>query len=136
MKRPIPQEISKRLSDWNKIAIFLRATYIALGLIGVLSPLFVATFADAMVTWQVRALSFAASASVGIFAAFDIGNLTTRWREAWKHLNAACLDYAAGVIEADALNKAYREGEDIIGKMKADLFSEMKKEKVDKGKHH
>lgn len=120
--RPVPDEITKQLFRWNLIASFHRTAYVLLGLIGVLCPLVVATFVDVLETWQVRLLSFSAAASVGVFAAFDIGNLATRWRDAWKHLNAARLDYELDIIELDGLGSAYREGEAIIGNMKADLF--------------
>jgi hypothetical protein len=135
MEKPIPDEISKQLFRWNMVASFHRAAYVILGLIGVLCPLVVASFADVLETWQVRLLSFAASAAIAIFAAFEIGNLTTRWREAWKHLNAARLEYEVGVIEIDDLVKAYREGEAIIGKMRPDVFAETRKDKQDGARH-
>jgi hypothetical protein len=127
MERAIPEEIRRQLSIWNNIARFNRWLYFILGVAGVLCPLVVASFADVLETWQVRVLSFAAAASVAIFSAFELGNLTTRWREAWKHLNAARLDYELGIIDVQGLAKAYREGEAIIGKMKPDLFAETKK---------
>lgn len=127
MEKVIPDEITKQLSRWNLIASFHRMTHVALGLIGVLCPLVVASFADSLATWQVRVLSFAASASIAVFAAFEIGNLATRWREAWKHLNSAQLEYKLGIIDSDGLAKAYREGEAMIGKMKSDPFADSTK---------
>src|SRR5271166_4862122 len=94
-------EIKNRLGDWNKNALIFRGLQIILTVIGLLCPLAVAVFADALTTFQVRCLSFAASAAVAVFAAFDVGNLTTRWREAWKHLHTALLDYQNGVIKGD-----------------------------------
>jgi hypothetical protein len=129
MVEPVVNEIRKELITWNRIASFHRAAYVLLGLIGVLCPLAVATFADILHTWQVRLLSFCAAASTGIFAAFDIGNLATRWREAWKHLNEAHLEYEAGIIDLAALTKAYRDGEEIIGTMKANPFAAQKNER-------
>jgi hypothetical protein len=129
MEQAIPPEIAKQLFWWNIFASSLRALYVVLGLFGVVAPLIVASFVDALATWGVRALSFLASASVAVFAAFDIGNLATRWREAWKHLNAARLDYEVGIIKIEGLAKAYREGEAMIGKMKPDLLAKSPKDK-------
>jgi hypothetical protein len=126
MLKQVPDELAKELVTWNRIASFHRAAYVVSGLIGVLCPLVVATFADSLATLQVRLLSFSAAASVGVFAAFDMGNLATRWREAWKHLNAACLEYELGIIDIASLTKAYRDGEAIIGVMKADPLAETK----------
>jgi hypothetical protein len=131
MANEIPDKIRKELSTWNATAVFHRAAYVILGLFGVLCPLVVSSFADSLATWQVRVLSFLAAASVAIFAAFDVGNLATRWREAWKHLNTASIEYEAGIIKMEDLAKAYREGEAIIGTMKSDVFAALQKARHD-----
>jgi hypothetical protein len=40
----------------------------------------------------------------------------------WKLLNATCIEYELGIVDREALAKAYREGEVRIGQMKADPF--------------
>ena len=60
--------------------------------------------------------------AIALFSAFEVGRLTTRFREAWKLLNAALLQYEANEIDENALNKAYRDGEKTIGQLKQDPF--------------
>jgi hypothetical protein len=131
----VPSEIAKQLWRWNSIAALHRVTYVILGLVGALFPLLVASFADSLDKWQVRSLSFAASAAIALFAAFDVGNLATRWREAWKHLNTARVEYELGIIGVDGLAKAYREGEAIIGKMESNPFAKVKNAERDHDAH-
>src|SRR5947209_17743478 len=110
VKQPaVPADIWKERDVWNRAANSHRVIYVVLGLAGVLCPLVVAAFVHDLPTWLVRVLSLIGSASVGIFAAFDVGNLTTRWREAWKHLNVACLKFEARLIEMEDLLKAYEQ---------------------------
>lgn|ERR1700674_139409 len=122
MDQQIPPSIEKRLSSWNLVASLLRFLHVSLGLMGVLCPLVVASFADAMPTPIVRIVSFAGAAAIGIFVAFDIGAVTNRFREAWKLLNAACIRFQCGSIDLKALEDAYEEGEKRIGPMKANPF--------------
>ena len=67
MDQAIPPEILRRLTSWNRVAVLLRVTHLALGAIGVICPLVVASFADRLETWQLRVLSFLASAAIAIF---------------------------------------------------------------------
>jgi len=119
----IPGDIAKQRSRWNLIAALIRVLYVVLGLVGVLAPVVVATFAVAIQILYIRIISFCATAAVAVFVSFDIGTLATRWREAWKHLNAACIAYQLGLIDLSALYKAYSEGENLIGAMKADILA-------------
>jgi hypothetical protein len=122
MEQAVPPEIRRRLDSWNRLGIFFRFIHVALGLIGVVCPLVVASFADSISTLSLRGLSFAAAVAIAIFAAFEIGAAATRFREAWKLLNATCIEYELGIVDREALAKAYREGEVRIGQMKADPF--------------
>ena len=120
-KDPLP-EIKEQLSRWNRIANELRMIHVSLALIGIVCPLVVASFADLMLTIYTRILSFSAAVAVALFSGFEIGRLATRFREAWKLLNAARLEYEQGIIDGKALTQAYREGEKTIGQLKSEPF--------------
>lgn len=122
MGQTLPPEIERQLASWGRLSTLLRLVHVTLGLIGVVCPLVVATFTDSIATSILRGLSFASAAAVAIFAAFEIGANAARFREAWKHLNAASIEFRNGVLNLEGLMKAYREGEVIIGQMKADPF--------------
>jgi hypothetical protein len=126
MKKEIPPEIRRKLANWNRIAVLHRILHVVLGLAGVLCPLVIASFADSLDTLEVRLLSFASAASVAVFAAFEVGGLAGRWRDAWKHLNAAALEFQLGLVNEEALVQAYREGEAIIGRVRENPFGEPK----------
>jgi hypothetical protein len=122
MERTVPPDIERRLASWNRFGNFFRSAHITLGIIGVVCPLVVASFAESISTPILKGLSFAAAAATAIFAAFEIGATATRFREAWKHLNAASIEFKNGALDLEGLLKAYREGEVLIGRMKADPF--------------
>lgn len=122
MDKDLLPEIKKQLGRWNRVALGLRLIHVSLALIGIVCPLLVASFADLMSTVQTRVLSFSAAVAVALFSGFEIGRLATRFREAWKLLNAARLEYEQGVIDGKALTQAYREGEKTIGQLKAEPF--------------
>ncbi|MFZ2640704.1 MAG: hypothetical protein WA117_06925 [Verrucomicrobiia bacterium] len=122
MNRPLPPEIAKHLRNWNLIASLHRIAHVLLGLAGILCPLAVAAFADELSTLLIRVISFCGAASIAIFAGFEIGNLATRFREAWKLLHSASLEYETGIIEMPDLLRAYRDGEKTIGQMHPDPF--------------
>jgi hypothetical protein len=119
----LPHEIAKQLWRWNAIALSHRAVYVVFGLVGVVAPLVVAAYSESLEQRWIKALSLSGAVAVAIFAAFDVGGLATRWREAWKHLNSACLAFELGLIDLTTLVKAYGEGEMTIGKMKSDIFA-------------
>ena len=62
MERTVPAEIKKRLDSWNRLATTFRLLHIALGFVGVICPLIVASFADAFSIFQLRFLSFLGAA--------------------------------------------------------------------------
>jgi hypothetical protein len=123
MDNDLKVTINQQLGRWNRVPLELRVVHVLLALTGIVCPLIVASFADVMSTLQTRLLSFAAGAAVAVFSGFDIGHLATRFREAWKLLNAARLDYEQGHIDGKKLTGAYREGERIIGQLKANPFA-------------
>ena len=122
MERTVPVEIKKRLDSWNRLATSFRLLHIALGLVGVICPLIVASFADAFSIFQLRILSFSGAAAIAIFAAFEVGSVANRFRESWKLLNAVAIEFELGIVDQEALVKAYREGEVKLGPMKANPF--------------
>jgi hypothetical protein len=122
MEQTLPPDIERRLASWNCLGILFRLAHVTLGLIGVVCPLVVASFAESIPPSILRGLSFAAAAAIAIFAAFEIGATATRFREAWKHLNAASIEFKTGVLNLEGLMKAYREGEVLIGQMKTAPF--------------
>ncbi len=122
MNNKISLTIEKHLRRWNLIASFHRVAHVFLGLVGILCPLAIGTFADSFSLLQIRLVSFTGAASIAIFAGFEIGNLATRFREAWKVLNAARLRYEIGEISEQELIQVYERGEKTIGKVKGDPF--------------
>ena len=122
MNKDLLNRTNKQLRTWNRVAVELRIVHISLAVIGIVCPLIVASFADLLSNLQIRVLSFAAAVAIALFSAFEVGRLTTRFREAWKLLNAALLQYEANEIDENALNKAYRDGEKTIGQLKQDPF--------------
>ena len=120
--RDLDEAIRFRLNSWDQIGNRIRTLQVVLTLAGIVCPLIVAAFADSLPTLLTRILSFAAAASVAVFSAFELGRVATRFREAWKLLNGAFLEYEQGILDAQGLVEAYRRGEQVIGQLKADPF--------------
>jgi len=121
----IPPHIMKHITVWNFWAGFHRILHVVLGMTGILCPLVVATFADQLPQLGVRILSLCAAVSVAVFSAYEIGQQATKFREAWKHLNAASFRYLHGLINIEALIDSYCEGEKMIGQLNPDPFKKM-----------
>lgn len=80
MEQTLPRDFESRLTNWHRLSIIFRLIHVILGLIGVVCPLVVASFAYSISTSILRGLSFAASLAIAIFAAFEIGPTATRFR--------------------------------------------------------
>ena len=94
-----------------------------MGAIGIVCPLVVAAFAEGYLDpWAVKVVSLSGAAAVAIFAAFEVGAVTNRFRAAWKGLNAAIIEYQSGLTEIASVVAAYRAGEDLIGALKPSPF--------------
>jgi len=121
MEKDLLPQINEQLGRWNRVALVLRVTHVSLALMGIVCPLIVASFAD-LLTVYTRILSFSAAVAVAVFSGFEIGRRATSFREAWKLLNVARLEYEQGIIDGKALIQAYREGEKTIGQLKSEPF--------------
>ena len=68
---------------------------------------------------QVRGLAFVAALSTGFITAFQPGNMSNAYREAWRELNGALLECKAdsNKCESDVV-VAYKKAEKLIGHQK------------------
>jgi hypothetical protein len=113
--REVPPKMSDALRRWDRIAITLRYTQVALGTTGIVSALIVATFTKELGDY-LKVYSFLAALSIGILTAFDIGGKANKTRQAWRHLNTAILRYLyVQASSIDNLIDSYSQAEAMVG---------------------
>ena len=106
--KPIPPQIQSRLVWWNKSAVLLRISYVALTMLSIICSVIVGSSSAVaasntsssltrfgfLAAWQVAILSMTAAVAVGMLTAFDIRGHADRQRKAWRKLDTATLRYA------------------------------------------
>jgi hypothetical protein len=114
MKPPIPPEILSSLQSWDFWATTLYVVFIVLALAGTVCSIVVALFADKLPAITTRVLAGCAAISLGLIAAFNLGDRSNQLRRSWRALNAAIIEYRADdKYPFSELMKVYRVSGDI-----------------------
>lgn len=113
------KDIEDKLATWYKMANWLQATLIILGILAIGCSLFITAFAgsDFLGTnnTAIRILAFVTTLFLTLITSFNLSTKANNCRNAWRHLNKALYCYKSKRIDGDALIKAYEEGENILG---------------------
>lgn len=111
-------DIQKNLDNWRRMANGLQSGVIVLGFISILASLFITAFAGSLGKYDssiIRIVAFVATLSLTLIGAFNLPTKASSVRNAWRHLNKAMYSFKSHSIDADALIKAYEEGENMLG---------------------
>ncbi|MBE9584023.1 hypothetical protein IM792_06140 [Mucilaginibacter sp. JRF] len=116
----IEKDIVEALKVYHSMAIKLHSIYVVLGLIAISSSVFVTTFVSGSLQSGVYKdalpyVSFAATASLTLITAFNLGNKANNCRKGWRYLHYAFARYKADIIKLPELLKARDEAETILG---------------------
>lgn len=116
MDRAVPKPIIENLKSWNRIARSLRFIFVFLGCAATVSGLIATTFTEQLGFFWTKMFTFAASASIGLLTAFDIGGKANAVRRAWRNLQTAVLRYQEdSAYELSSLLEEYKRGEEAVG---------------------
>jgi hypothetical protein len=117
MSHIIPDEIVQRKRTWHRAALGWKWAGIGIAIIGVASGLSVTAYAKSptFANW-IPLGGFISALSTALIALLKPLREGARYREAWRILDSACLEYSLG-LEADTslLIKAVKQGEATIG---------------------
>jgi len=113
------QDIENKLATWAKMAKWLQATLITLGVLTIGCSLFITSFAGSEFLGTddivIRILAFVTTLFLTLITSFNISTKANNCRNAWRLLNKALYSYKSKRIDGDALINAYEEGENILG---------------------
>ncbi len=113
------QDIEDKLATWYKMANWLQATLIILGVLSIGCSLFITAFAGSDFLGKnnmaIRILAFITTLFLTLITSFNLSSKANNCRNGWRHLNKALYSYKSKRIDGDALIKAYEEGENILG---------------------
>ncbi|PSB34763.1 hypothetical protein [Chlorogloea sp. CCALA 695] len=116
MTQNIDKEIKSQLKRWHYSAISLHSTYIALGVISVVSSVLVATFTEELEPFWIKVLAATSATSVALIKTTDVGRKGNGFRQAHRHLKAAELRrFDTGEKSNQDVIKAFAEAEFMIG---------------------
>lgn len=116
MTQNIDKEIKSQLKKWHYSAISLHSTYIALGVISVVSSVVVATFTEELEPFWIKVLAATSATSVALIKTTDVGRKGNGFRQAHRHLKAAELRrFDTGEKSNQDVIKAFAEAELMIG---------------------
>ena len=116
MTQNIDKEIKSQLKRWHYSAISLHSTYIALGVISVVSSVVVATFTEELEPFWIKVLAATSATSVALIKTTDVGRKGNGFRQAHRHLKAAELRrFDTGEKSNQDVIKAFAEAELMIG---------------------
>ena len=116
MTQNIDKEIESQLKRWHYSAISLHSTYIALGVISVVSSVVVATFTEELEPFWIKVLAATSATSVALIKTTDVGRKGNGFRQAHRHLKAAELRrFAPDEKSNQDVIKAFAEAEFMIG---------------------
>jgi len=113
----IPSEVIERVAIWDAAAIKYMAIGFGLLALSILSSASVTVFTEQLSKVSIKVLSFVAAASTALLASFNPIDLGYRFRDAWRELDSALLQYKANPekFTADNVIQAVANGEGIIG---------------------
>lgn len=124
MPIPLPLDIDALLKTWNNSStLFLVIGYGFLG-IGLLCSLGVTVFTDYLKPLAIKSLGFAAAASTGILAAFHPIEAGNAFRDAWRVLNRASIEFKLADDKdknRGSLLDAMSKGEEIIARVQGQV---------------
>lgn len=119
MSRAVPAGYRELLPVWNRLAVRLHTTYIALGATATVSSLVAASFTVELGVVGVKVCSFIAAVSLALLTAFDVGGKGNGARSAWRLLNSAVLAYENNPqFSIERLHADYIAGENLLGDVK------------------
>jgi hypothetical protein len=120
--------IVKLLNIWERKAAMLNTCIIVLGFFGVTGSIFVTAFifdsnifsfmTASQTKLLMRSASVISSTALVINTSFDVIGKKNKFRNGWRFLNTAYLNYLNGSIGKQELIEAYDKGEKIIGDLK------------------
>ncbi|WP_345954376.1 hypothetical protein [Mucilaginibacter sp. PAMB04168] len=116
----IELDIAESLGNWHRWAGQLHALYIVIGVIAILSSVFVTTFISTkdnqlFDTKYLPYVSFTSTVSITLITAFNLGPKANNWRKAWRMLHYHYSLYKAGTITMPELLKKRYEADELIG---------------------
>jgi hypothetical protein len=111
----VPAEVVQRLAVWNRSAyIYFASGYVTLA-VGILSGLAVTAFADSLDKKYIRFLGFLAAVATATLATFSPLDLGRNFRDAWRVLEQASLEYKYGHDkDLTKVFEALKAGENLI----------------------
>lgn len=113
-----------QLKNWNLLSNMLRTLHLTFGLIGIICPFLVASFADEFDLILYKIIAFIGALSITIFWKFDIGTKANNFRQAWKILDIAYTYYLEDPSKTMELARAKEKGEKIIGSVNPNPFGD------------
>ncbi|WP_153798762.1 hypothetical protein [Foetidibacter luteolus] len=85
------------------------------GFLAIASSLFISAFAGTVDDLTIKIIAFIATLFITLITAFNLTSKASNVRNAWRHLNKAIYSFKSNAIDANALIKAYEEGENMLG---------------------
>ena len=124
MATPVPSDIEILLKTWNNSStLFLSIGYGLLGL-GLLCSLAITVFTDTLNPIKIKILGFVAAASTAILAAFHPIEAGNAFRDAWRVLNRAAVQFKTSdekLKDSSTLIDAMSKGEEIIARVQGQV---------------
>jgi hypothetical protein len=122
MEITLPPDITKLLEVWDQSSTkYLYAGYF-LVMASLLCSLGVTIFADHLSKLQIKVLGFVAAAGTGLVAAFHPIDAGNAFRDAWRGLNLASIEYKLSKEhDYKKLVTAVLEGEQIIARVQGKI---------------
>ncbi len=115
-KTPLIKDLYGYLNVWDNQADLWYAIQTILSVGAVLASLTLTAFPKMGGENQVRGLAFVAALSTGFITAFQPGNMSNAYREAWRELNGALLECKADPSKCQSeVVVAYKKAEKLIG---------------------
>ena len=104
------------LRAWHATANIYQWSLLGLGAVGVVSALFITGFTENIGSFYTKVFAFISAASFGLITGLNIGQLASGHRNAWRHLNVACMKFnELESFKEEDLIQAYNEAETLIG---------------------
>ncbi len=114
--RKAPAQIITYLEQWNYSSSALRILQTLLALIAIFTSLFVALQINKVKPNLIKWIAFISALTIGLLTSFNFGERANRYRNAWRVLNKAVMEYELNqVSEMQVLIDKYYEAEKIIG---------------------
>ena len=109
------KEIEYHLGTWKRMANWLQGSVIVMGFFAIASSLFISAFAGTVNDLTIKIIAFIATLFITLITAFNLPTKASNVRNSWRLLNKALYSFKTNAIDANALIKAYEDGENMLG---------------------